>query len=65
MVCTSLFKMTKELAREYHREFQPDPDIFMDRGSFEPMSTIHRLLTQYERQIRLRREYIAVMLGIW
>lgn len=32
MVRTSLYKMTKELAREYHREFQSAPDIFMDMG---------------------------------
>lgn len=59
----TLYKMTKELAREYHRGFQYDPDIFMDMGQFSTYVYSEQTSdAQYERQIRLGREYLAVML---
>lgn len=60
----NLYKMTKELAREYHREFQNDPDTFMDMDRFSPYVYSEQSSdAKYERQIRLGCEYLAILMN--
>ena len=60
----NLCKMTKELAREYHREFQNDPYVFMDMDRFSPYVYSEQSSDGiYERQIRLGREYLAILMN--
>ena len=57
-----LCKMTKELARQYFREFLHAPDVFMDMSRFSPyVYNEENADASYERQIRMGREYFAVM----
>lgn len=58
----SLCKMTNELARQYFREFQYDPDIFMDMRQFRAYIYSDAAAdAAYARQIKLGRVYLAVM----
>lgn len=56
-------RMTKELARQYFRQYEQDPMQFMDMSLFQPyVYSDARSDAQYQRQNDLCRVYLAVML---
>ena len=58
-----LCAMTKELARQYYRDFEMDPDLFMDMDKFHPyVYSAEKCDETVERYQRLGRIYLAVML---
>lgn len=58
-----LCKMTKELARQYYKLFEMDPDMFMDMSKFQPyIYSEERCDATVERYQQLGRVYLAVML---
>ena len=56
--------MTKELARQYYRDFQMDPIMFVDPGKFQPyVYSDEKSDATVERHHQLGRVFLAVMLG--
>ena len=59
-----LCEMTKELARIYYKDFEMDPDLFMDMTQFRPyIYSIEKSDETVERHGKLGRTYLAVMLN--
>lgn len=57
-----LCKMTKTVARRYFKGFETDPVLFMDMSKYQPyVYSEERADAYYERQIRLGREYLAIL----
>ena len=55
--------MTKELARQFYREFVLDPDLFADKSKYQPILYSDNFSdTRAERYARMGRIYMAVML---
>ena len=58
-----LCKMTKELARQYYKEFEMDPDLFADMDKFHPyVYSVEKCDEIVERYSRLGRIFMAVIL---
>lgn len=58
-----LCNMTKELARQYFKQFKMDPDLFMDMSKFRPyVYSQEQSDATVERYRQLGRTYLAVML---
>lgn len=58
-----LCKMTKELARQYFKHFELDPDLFMDTSKFQPyIYSAEKSDATVERYQQLGRVYLAIML---
>lgn len=59
----TLTPMTKALAREYYREFIPDPDLFLDKSRYKPyIYSPEHSDARVERYEALGRIFLAVML---
>ena len=59
-----LYKMTKELARLYFREFVADPALFMDNQEYRPyIYSEEKSDSTVERHQSMGRIYLAVMLN--
>ena len=59
-----LCEMTKELARIYYKDFEMDPDLFMDMTKFHPyIYSPEKCDETVERHGRLGRVYMAVMVN--
>lgn len=55
--------MTKELARRYYKDFENDPDLFMDMGKFHSYTYNEGKCDEtVDRYRRLSRVYLAIML---
>ncbi len=55
--------MTRELCRQYYRDFEADPDICMDMARFEKyVYSDERADAYYEKQLKERRIFLAVLL---
>ena len=64
MTDVNLYKMTKSIARQYYREFQMDPMLFSDPSECVPyVYSDDRADAYFDKQIRLGREYFAVIVG--
>ena len=58
-----LCEMTNELARQYYKGFEMDPDLFMDMSKFQPyVYTAEKCDEIVDRYRRMGRVYLAVML---
>ena len=56
--------MTKELARQYFRQFELDPDLFADKKQYQPyIYSDEKSDATVERYQKLGRIYLAIMLG--
>lgn len=56
--------MTRELARQYFREFVLDPDLFIDPATYRPfVYNEHECDQRIERYQKLGRIYFAIMQG--
>lgn len=59
----SLTPMTKELARQFYKEFAVDPDLFADPKLYKPYVYVEKDADdRVDRYARLGRVYIAIML---
>ena len=55
--------MTKELARQFYREFVLDPDLFAEKSKYQPFLYSDNFSdTRVERYARMGRIFMAVML---
>ena len=60
-----LCEMTKELSRQYYKDFEMDPDLFVDMEKFQPyFYDPHKCDENVERHQSLGRIYLAVMLDV-
>ena len=58
----SLIPMTKELCRQYYRDFEADPSIYMDMTCFRAYEySDERADAYYKRQIEKNRVFLAVI----
>ena len=58
-----LCEMTKELAREYYRGFEMDPELFADMSKFRPYAySAEKCVEIVERHHQMGRVFLAVML---
>ena len=56
--------MTKELARQYYREFVLDPDLFEDKSKYQPFEYHDDFSDKrVERYAEMGRIFMAVMLN--
>ena len=62
-MCIYLTEMTKELARQYFKDFTQDPDLFLDKSKYQPyIYNEARSDARVARYQELGRIYLAVML---
>lgn len=60
----SLRPMTAEMYRAYYREYQNDPDLYIDKSKCEPFVYSPEWVDRYvQRQIRLGRKCFAILHG--
>lgn len=59
-----LAPMTPEMYHSYFREYENDPDLFLDKSKFTPYVYSKEKVEQYiQRQVDLKRILLAIMLG--
>ena len=59
-----LLPMTAEMYHEYFKEYQNDPDLYIDKGSYTFYLYDEDKVNQYiHRQIDLKRKTFAIMFG--
>ena len=59
-----LAPMTAEMYHDYLKEYENDPDLYLDKSRYEPYSYIKEKVDRYiQRQIDLKRIPLAIMCG--
>ena len=63
-VVIRLQPMTAEMYHEYFREYENDPDLYLDKAAYTPYSYDEEKVEQYiKRQASLNRKTFAIMNG--
>ena len=59
-----LLPMTEQMYHSYYREYQNDPDLFIDKSKYTDYSYDPKKVDQYiQKQIDLKRKTFAIMAG--
>ena len=57
-----LLPMTAEMYHEYFKEYQNDPDLYIDKNAYTPYTYTEEKVNRYiQRQIDLNRKAFAIM----
>ena len=60
----TLRPMTAEMYHAYYKEYQNDPDLYLDKSKFTPYLYVPEVVDRYiQRQIDLLRICFAIMVG--